>query len=136
MRENQVTHALCVSVTLEDFPQVLGLAERYPLAVVDPAQLCHDAAAVFLTLLHLDNAVSATKPQDPAAEGHDVAARLGVRLDLDPPLDAEHAADAAQGDPLLRRGAHCRSQGARARQAALAALARYCLSKSSTRSDG
>lgn len=29
MRENQVTHALCVSVTLEDFPQVLGLAERY-----------------------------------------------------------------------------------------------------------
>ena len=29
MRENQVTHALCVSVTLEDFPQVLELAERY-----------------------------------------------------------------------------------------------------------
>ena len=30
MRENQVTHALCVSVTLEDFPQVRALAERYP----------------------------------------------------------------------------------------------------------
>ena len=30
MRENEVTHALCVSVTLEDFPQVLALAERYP----------------------------------------------------------------------------------------------------------
>jgi TatD DNase family protein len=30
MRENQVTHALCVSVTLEDFPQVLALAVRYP----------------------------------------------------------------------------------------------------------
>jgi TatD DNase family protein len=30
MRENQVTHALCVSVTLEDFPAVLELAERYP----------------------------------------------------------------------------------------------------------
>lgn len=29
MRENQVTHALCVSVTLEDFPAVLELAERY-----------------------------------------------------------------------------------------------------------
>jgi TatD DNase family protein len=29
MRKNQVTHALCVSVTLEDFPQVRGLAERY-----------------------------------------------------------------------------------------------------------
>jgi TatD DNase family protein len=29
MRENQVTHALCVSVTLEDFPQVLELAERH-----------------------------------------------------------------------------------------------------------
>ena len=29
MRENQVTHALCVSVTLQDFPQVLSLAERY-----------------------------------------------------------------------------------------------------------
>ena len=29
MRENQVTHALCVSVTLEDFPQVRGLAERH-----------------------------------------------------------------------------------------------------------
>jgi TatD DNase family protein len=29
MRENHVTHALCVSVTLEDFPQVLALAERY-----------------------------------------------------------------------------------------------------------
>lgn len=30
MRDNQVTHALCVSVTLEDFPQVRALAERYP----------------------------------------------------------------------------------------------------------
>jgi TatD DNase family protein len=30
MLENQVTHALCVSVTLEDFPQVLALAVRYP----------------------------------------------------------------------------------------------------------
>jgi TatD DNase family protein len=29
MQENQVTHALCVSVTLEDFPGVLALAERY-----------------------------------------------------------------------------------------------------------
>jgi TatD DNase family protein len=30
MHENKVTHALCVSVTLEDFPQVRALAERYP----------------------------------------------------------------------------------------------------------
>ena len=30
MRENAVTHALCVSVTLEEFPAVLALAERYP----------------------------------------------------------------------------------------------------------
>jgi TatD DNase family protein len=30
MRENGVTHALCVSVTLEDFPGVKALAERYP----------------------------------------------------------------------------------------------------------
>src|SRR5258706_11633576 len=30
MRENQVTHALCVSVTLAYFPQVRALAERYP----------------------------------------------------------------------------------------------------------
>jgi TatD DNase family protein len=30
MRENQVTHALCVSVTLDEFPQVRALAERYP----------------------------------------------------------------------------------------------------------
>lgn len=30
MRENQVTHALCISVNLPDFPQVLSLAERYP----------------------------------------------------------------------------------------------------------
>jgi TatD DNase family protein len=30
MRKNQVTHALCVSVTLEEFPQVRALAERYP----------------------------------------------------------------------------------------------------------
>lgn len=29
MRENQVSHALCVSVTLEEFPQVRALAERY-----------------------------------------------------------------------------------------------------------
>jgi len=29
MRENRVTHALCVSVTLEDFPRVLALAERF-----------------------------------------------------------------------------------------------------------
>ncbi|MBC7415535.1 MAG: TatD family hydrolase [Herminiimonas sp.] len=30
MRENQVTHALCVSVDLPDFPQVLALAKQYP----------------------------------------------------------------------------------------------------------
>jgi TatD DNase family protein len=30
MEENQVTHALCVSVDLPDFPQVLALAEQYP----------------------------------------------------------------------------------------------------------
>lgn len=30
MRDNRVTHALCVSVTLQDFPQVRELAERYP----------------------------------------------------------------------------------------------------------
>jgi TatD DNase family protein len=30
MQENQVTHALCVSVDLPDFPQVLALAEQYP----------------------------------------------------------------------------------------------------------
>lgn len=29
MRDNRVTHALCVSVTLEDFPRVLALAERH-----------------------------------------------------------------------------------------------------------
>ena len=30
MTENKVTHALCVSVDLPDFPQVLALAEKYP----------------------------------------------------------------------------------------------------------
>jgi len=30
MAENQVSHALCVSVNLPDFPQVLALAEKYP----------------------------------------------------------------------------------------------------------
>jgi len=30
MQENGVTHALCVSVTLQEFPQVKALAERYP----------------------------------------------------------------------------------------------------------
>ncbi|MGH8661950.1 MAG: TatD family hydrolase [Burkholderiales bacterium] len=30
MRENGVMHALCVSVTLQDFPQVRALAERHP----------------------------------------------------------------------------------------------------------
>ena len=30
MADNSVTHALCVSVDLPDFPQVLGLAEKYP----------------------------------------------------------------------------------------------------------
>ena len=30
MAENQVTHALCVSCDLPDFPQVLELAEQYP----------------------------------------------------------------------------------------------------------
>ncbi len=30
IRANQVSHALCVSVTLPDFPQVLALAETYP----------------------------------------------------------------------------------------------------------
>jgi TatD DNase family protein len=29
MRDNQVTHALCVSVNLEDFPRVLALAEQH-----------------------------------------------------------------------------------------------------------
>jgi TatD DNase family protein len=30
MTDNKVTHALCVSVDLPDFPQVLALAEQYP----------------------------------------------------------------------------------------------------------
>jgi TatD DNase family protein len=30
MRDNRVSHALCVSVNLPDFPQVLELAHRYP----------------------------------------------------------------------------------------------------------
>jgi TatD DNase family protein len=30
MRANGVTHALCVSVTLQEFPQVRALADRYP----------------------------------------------------------------------------------------------------------
>jgi TatD DNase family protein len=30
MKNNQVTHALCISVTLEDFPRVLALAEQHP----------------------------------------------------------------------------------------------------------
>ncbi|AKU20959.1 TatD family hydrolase [Massilia sp. MB5] len=30
MEENKVTHALCVSVDLPDFPRVLALAEQYP----------------------------------------------------------------------------------------------------------
>jgi TatD DNase family protein len=30
MAENKVTHALCVSVNMPDFPQVLALAEQYP----------------------------------------------------------------------------------------------------------
>ena len=30
MRDNRVTHALCVGVTLQDFPQVRALAERFP----------------------------------------------------------------------------------------------------------
>src|SRR6185503_14045035 len=30
MAQNNVTHALCVSVDLPDFPQVLALAETYP----------------------------------------------------------------------------------------------------------
>jgi TatD DNase family protein len=30
MQRNEVTHALCVSVTLEDFPKVRALAERHP----------------------------------------------------------------------------------------------------------
>ncbi|MET0321426.1 MAG: TatD family hydrolase [Duganella sp.] len=30
MADNQVTHALCVSVDLPDFPQVLALAHKYP----------------------------------------------------------------------------------------------------------
>lgn len=30
MRAHQVTHALCISVTLEDFPRVRSIAERFP----------------------------------------------------------------------------------------------------------
>lgn len=30
MRRNEVTHALCVGVSLEAFPQILALAEQYP----------------------------------------------------------------------------------------------------------
>jgi TatD DNase family protein len=30
MADNKVTHALCVSVDLPDFPQVLALADEYP----------------------------------------------------------------------------------------------------------
>ena len=31
MKDNDVGMALCVSVTLEDFPRVLALAERHPM---------------------------------------------------------------------------------------------------------
>ena len=50
MRENGVSHALCVSVTLEAFPEVRALAERYPIsfaavqkhvAVLERAELVH-----------------------------------------------------------------------------------------------
>jgi len=58
MAENGVSHALCVSVTLEDFPKVRALAEQYPNLyasvgthpdypdhpVVDPATLVELAA--------------------------------------------------------------------------------------------
>jgi len=30
MRSHQVGHALCVSVTLDKFPEVLAIAEQYP----------------------------------------------------------------------------------------------------------
>lgn len=30
MADHEVGHALCVSVTLQDFPQVLAVAEAYP----------------------------------------------------------------------------------------------------------
>ncbi len=30
MKDNQVSHALCVSITMPEFPQVLALAEAHP----------------------------------------------------------------------------------------------------------
>ena len=51
-------------------------------------------------------AIDALHAQRPCAESDDVVVGLCVGLHLEPPFDAEHAADAAQDDPLPL-SAHC-----------------------------
>ena len=43
MRQNEVVSALCISVNLADFPQVLALAEQYP-CLLYTSGVCESAA--------------------------------------------------------------------------------------------
>src|SRR6185503_1945840 len=77
-----------------------------PVAIVEAVQFCDHAASVAMPFLHIEGVIDAVHPQRPRAESDNVVARLRVGLHFEPPFDAEHAADAAEDDPLLFR-AHC-----------------------------
>src|SRR6185503_10724725 len=77
-----------------------------PIAIVEAVQFCDHAASVAMPFLHIEGVIDAVHTQRPRAESDNVVARLRVGLHFEPPFDAEHAADAAEDDPLLFR-AHC-----------------------------
>ncbi len=84
----------------------------YPFAgqipIVQAAQLRdHAAARVAATVLHFEHAIRAVPAQRPGVERRDVVVGLGVGLHFEPPFHAEHAADAAEGDPFFGVRAHC-----------------------------
>ncbi len=82
-----------------------------PIRIVNTAQLGDHVAAVALTVLYLEQALGTVQPQSPDGETSNVVAGLRVGLHFEPPLHAEHAADAAEGDPLLECRAHCGTAG-------------------------
>src|SRR5690606_34575232 len=82
-------------------------AEETPglVAIIDAAQLRDHVLAGGAPGFDLHPALGAVVLEDPFLEADDVLARLGVRVDLDPALDAEQAAHAADADPFRLAGA-------------------------------
>ena len=77
------------------------------LAIVEAAQLRHDSRALSMPRFDFETALAGSRLHGPGAKRHDVVARVGVGVNLDPTLDAEQAANAAERHGFVSLCAHC-----------------------------